>query len=316
MRIVEWDELPPGTEEQVHMMDLSAGWTPQDFKTLKELIRLGYPASDYFALFAMEGDQVLSTVRVLNLPVTTRLGTESVAAIQGVLTRYDQSGKGLARKVLTEVHRRERSAGRRLSMLWTGRTSFSHDLYSSLGYSDFYTPQTAARRVTRGRQSDKRYAFRKVREADAGLLEQLHARATRGRLGFTPRPAGVVTSFFRFGLVRPGALRLVTFDERPIGYVEFQSGDGWAKSEEVVVEEERISEVLSLLESLAGNKWLTLRGTFVGDASDELKRRGYSISPLAYYGMMGLQLEGKSVDMAKELGIPRRRFSCQLMDFF
>ena len=67
---------------------------------------------------------------------------------------------------------------------------------------------------------------------------------------------------------------------------------------------------------MVGNKWLTLRGTFVGDAREELKRRGYSISPLAHYGMMGLHLEGKQLDMAEELGIPRRRFSCQLMDFF
>ena len=252
MRIVEWDELPAGAEEQVHLMDMSANWTPQDFNTLKELRRLGYPTSDYFALFAMEGDQVLSAVRVLNIPVTTRRGTETIAAIQGVVTRYDRSGKGLARKVLTEVHRRERSAGRRLSMLWTTRSSFSHDLYSSLGYSDFYTPETATKRITSGRPGDKRYAFRKVSGAEAGLLERLHAWATKGRLGFTPRPAGIVTSLFRLGVVRPGAIRLVTLDERPIGYAEFQSGGGWAKSDEVVVERESTDEVLSLLESWWG----------------------------------------------------------------
>ena len=134
LRILEFGELPASLEPQAHLLDVAVGWSPLDFGRVNEAIKLGYPRADYVGVYAVEKNEIQSVVRVLRVPYTLADGTsETISAIAAVVTRRDRSGKGLARELLEEVHRREAAAGIRFATLWTGLSIFAHNLYKSMG---------------------------------------------------------------------------------------------------------------------------------------------------------------------------------------
>jgi GNAT superfamily N-acetyltransferase len=317
LRIVDFGDLPPSAEASVHLLDMSAGWGPIGFSWLKEMRGLGYPAADYVGVYAVEGGEVQSMVRVLRVPFSTTEGRETVSAIQGVVTRRDRSRHGLARKLLGEVHLREKAAGSRFVLLMTGHSNMAHNLYNSMGYFDLYTPPLAMRR-SRGRTTrPKGYELRKVRSGDSRVIESLHADATRGRLGFTPRAAHILDWVFRLGFVKQESLRLILREGEPLGYLELQKNPGWVQSDELVLRDPAAAEdVESLIESEADGGWVALRGTSVRDHFGALRRRRYSITDYSYYGLLGLSLVGGGLGPLKALGTADSRFTCQLLDYF
>ena len=317
MRIVELDDLPPSAEASVHLLDMTAGWGPLGFGTLKEIKGLGYPAADYVGLCAVESGKVVSMVRVLRIPFSATKGRETISAIQGVVTRRDRSRHGLARRLLDEVHRRERSVGSKFAILWTGHSLMAHSLYNSMGYLDLYTPPLAMRRAGSRPAGPSGYELRKIKRGDARIVEGLHADSTRGRLGFTPRATRIFDWIFRLGFVKQEWLRLILRADEPVGYVEVQKNLGWVLSEEVVLRDPAMADdVVSLLESEAGDGWLALRGTFVRDFHGALRGRRYSFSDHTYYGLLGLPLAGGGPRSLKALGAADPRFTCQLLDYF
>ncbi len=173
MRIVDHDELPPSSQEQVHLLDMTAGWGALDFSEINHARKMGYPAADYFGVYAMEGTEVLSAVRVIELPFTTPKGVEEIAGVQGVVTRRDSGRTGLARQLLEEVHRREKAAGREFALLWTGRGMVAHGLYEKLGYVDVYTPELAIRHIPKRATEPEGHRLRKARPADPVIAGDL-----------------------------------------------------------------------------------------------------------------------------------------------
>jgi GNAT superfamily N-acetyltransferase len=318
MRIASLDELPREWEPQVQLLDASVGWFPSDFRLMREVRSMGYPAADYFGVYAVEGDEVRSEVRVLRIPYTLAGGTtETVSAVCGVATRREWSRRGLARALLAEVHRREAAIGNRFCILWMGFWNFSHALYSSMGYVDVYTPKLAMRRCDRPKSEGRKYGLRTTKKGDVTTIEKLHAESTRGRVGFTPRPKSVLPPLFKLGFIKPDAFRLILSDGEPVGYCNMQKGRGWVKSDEVVLTERADpKEVVSLLQRKSAPGWLTLQGTFVRDSSGLLGKLGYSFTDYAYYGLMARPLRGVHRDLKRELGTASPSFTCHSLDYF
>jgi hypothetical protein len=259
---------------------------------------------------------------VTRIPYTLPNGKkEIVSAIGGVITKQDHSGQGLARRLLKEVHRREKAYGSRFSLLWTGRNNIAHHLYASLGYVDIYTPELAMVKCIRKPEApSEQYSLEKARSSDAKTIEQIHSDATKNRLGFTPRVPGLVGILFKLGWVRPELFRLILRDNEIIGYcLEFQKSKGWTGSSEIVVAGHRAEgeHVIPLLEREAGNGWLILGNTFVRDNYATLKSRRYSIASFAYTTLMALPLDGtKSHDIAPLLSAEDAGFVCHRLDSF
>jgi GNAT superfamily N-acetyltransferase len=320
MRIVEHDEISSDLEGEVQLLDLCAGWGTMDFHRTKEARKLGYPAADYFGVYAIEDGRILSAVRVLRLPYTLPEGqTETVSAIQGVTTRRDRRGLGLGRELLNEVHTRERRAGNRFSLLWTSRSNTAHWLYESIGYRDVYTPDLATRRIPRRTVPQDRCRLAKVEAGDVAKIERIHATATQGRIGFTPRDRVFLRSRLELGFVRPDSFRLVIKEDRPIGYIELRDAATGVKVSEVVMTggSSHVVSLLSALERLAAGRWLTLWNTFVRDSKNVLSGRGYAVSDFAYYSLMALPLDKSSFEFQESaLGTIDPRFVCQALDYF
>ena len=296
---------------------MSAGWGALGFSRMARARKMGYSAADYFGVYAVEGNEILSAVRVIKVPFTTPNGVERIVGIQGVVTRRDQGRTGLARNLLEEVHRREKGAGTKFALLWTGRGQVAHNLYEKLGYVDVYTPELAVGRTSKNPVTSNGYRMRKARSTDFGLIEKLHTEGTKGRPGFTPRPAKVIELAIRLGFAGLDTLRIITKNRRPVGYAQVERILGWPRLEELLLLPEAEPEaVLSLLEAEAHGGWYALRNTAVREHLDLLRRRGYSTSNLAYYSLLAKPLDRENHDMTKELGATSRRFTCQAFDYF
>jgi len=317
LRILEFDELPSGLQPQVQLLDLSAAWAPNDFKKFKEARRIGYPSADYVGVYAVENGEILSAVRVLRLPYTTPEGVQQIAGIQGVVTRRDSGRKGLARRLLLEVHRREKAAGSKYSLLWTGRGQVAHSFYESLGYRDVYTPELATLHKEARDRGLGRYSLKDVKKDDTSHLEALHNKAMTGRLGFIPRPSGIIRSLIHIGFLARESLHAVFHGGKLVGYALLQKHSTWCSLDELVLDAETpLEEVVPTLEEAALGGWFVIRNTSVRDALPLLRKRGYHYSPFAYYSLLALPLEKPSEGIVAELGTGRRRFTCQQLDYF
>ena len=304
-------------ETQAQLLDLSVGWAPVGFEKFGEAKKLGYPCAEYAGVYAVKDGQILSAVRVLRLPYTTRHGIKKVAGIQGVVTRRDNGRKGLARKLLLDVHQREKAAGCDYSMLWTGRGLVAHSLYEGLGYRDVYTPDLASVRKERRDRGQGRYALKAVQNDDIPALEELHDRVTAGRLGFTPRPHGMIQSVIHLGLLATESLRTIYHARQLVGYAVLQKHPTWCSLEVLCLNAEAsVGNVLRTLEGTTDGSWFVIRNTVVKDMSKLLEMRGYQYSSFAYYTLLALPL-GEPVDRVEdELGTGTSRFTCQALDYF
>jgi GNAT superfamily N-acetyltransferase len=325
MRIIQHDELPAELEAKAQMLQASAGWGPMDFARLNEERRRGFPAPDFYAVYAVEGKEILSKVEVLRLPYTMKNGERvTFTAIAGVLTRNDMVGKGLARTLLEEVHRRERMDGMNLSLLWTNKTNRAHRVYESLGYSDAYSPDLAIKRLGRqgGTKKPEGYETRQVTLEDSDLIERIHAESTRNRIGFCPRAKNVPGIYYKMDIAKPESFHIILRDGKEVGYFELHEETFGAKrsSEVVLKDSELTNDVISLIESEVEDSWLVLLNTFVRDSRKQLEKLGYSFTDHTYYVLMARPLDDKlaqdKFDTVKKLGTTDSKFVCHSLDYF
>ena len=322
IRIHDLDTLPTPLRPQLAAFGASDGDPPQDFGLIGRIKRLGHPASDYYAVYAVENDQVLSRVETLQLRFHGFEGAQTVVGISDVLTRPDGLGRGFAKALLREVHRRESARGRDWSFLWTHRSWGAHRLYESLGYEDVYSPPIALResprRAPRSLPAGYRWTTAGVR--DEGRLERLFDAATRGRLGFVPRSRGFPRVRFRLGWRKPENHRILTFGRQAVGYANLSDLSSWnvSTNEVVVTLPEHLEPMVLGLEALARGRWLTFQVTsFVRDAEKVLATRGYAVYPTSHFVLMAKRLRSKPSRGEDLRGVFRSsRFSSHRGDMF
>jgi hypothetical protein len=187
-----------------------------------------------------------------------------------------------------------------------------------MGYKDIYIPDIATMRSRGGGASDEGYALEKVAGWDIAKVERLHTVATRGKIGFTPRPRGLVRSLVKFGLVKPDSFRFIVRDGRRVGYLEIQEASNWVNVSEVALTEGLSSTgLLTVLERLSTGRWLSFWNTFVRDSRKALNERGFAVSDLGDTTLMAFPLERlSSSDPISALGTADPRFVCQLLDHY
>ncbi len=192
MRFLTYDELTPALETDRNLIHLASFGGAFPRRAIDLYRRRGKSFADYVAVFAVERGRLLGQTYVLRIPYTFSDGTELVSGIAGVGTRPDRGRSGVARAILTEVHRREREAGIRYSTLWTNRSWGAHNLYEELGYRDVYAFPWVAHGPTSG-ASRRPSGVRPARKSDLGDIERLHARRARGRRGFLREANGYLS---------------------------------------------------------------------------------------------------------------------------
>ncbi|MCI4353571.1 MAG: GNAT family N-acetyltransferase [Thermoplasmata archaeon] len=300
MRIVELADLPTALRPQLATLSWLDGDYPQDESFLRRLRRLGFPYSDYQALFAIEGDQVLGKVETIVLPFVTASGTQPVLGVTGVSTRPDALERGIATILLEQAHARERHSDRKWAFLWTHRSWGAHRLYERLGYRDVYSPPAALRRIppSARRPVPNGYGWETLKTAEVPFLDRVLHAGSRERHGFIPRFPGSFRLRFQMGWRHLSEYNLLRKGSVPVGYAFATSNPAAIAAYEVVVTAARHSvPMVAALERRAAGRWLVFgHTTFVRDHEELLRGRGYA-----------LYREGHATLMAKPLGPSTRR---------
>ena len=112
-------------------------------------------------------------------------------------------------------------------------------LYESLGYEDVYSPPNAIGwdHVRRARKPPTGYEFPRETATNGVRLERILRSATRGRLGFVPRPAGSLRTRLALGWRKAGSHRVLSKGSQSVGYAHFSDDSLWnLTANEVVVD--------------------------------------------------------------------------------
>jgi GNAT superfamily N-acetyltransferase len=293
MRVLTYDELTPEMDLDRALIHLSAFGGVYPSRTV-DLERARLKAlADYAGLFAVEGGRVLAQVFVQRIPYAFHDGPGTISGIAAVGTRPDRARAGIARRLLTEVHRREREAGIEFAALWTNRSWGAHGLYERLGYRDVYSsPWVAHGPAGRQWRGARAKGVRPGRRTDLSAIDDFHDRQCEGRLGFYRRPNGFSRVMYRLGHLDPGRNLLVARrGPRMLGYAHIDQNRWRVTCGELVGSSAAARR--SLVHEVgraAGGRHFVFQHTLLSESPEIFRGPGYRSVPTGWYAMMGLDL--------------------------
>ena len=321
MRLVSFDELSPSMDVDRLLVHLSSlGGSPK--RAAVDLWRRRSDIyADYAAIFAVDGGAVVGQTYVKRLEYAFPDGPETISAIASVGTRPDRARTGVARRILDEVHRREREAGCRYATLWTNPSWGAHRLYEKLGYRDVYTVPWALRPSRPARRSaGRRSSARPARRCDLAELQRIHDQDAAPRLGFCRRPKRWFETAAAVRDLDPAKELVVVRDEgRPVGYASVLATPQRALCGELVGPSVAVRRrLLGEIERRAGTGPAVLQGSLVADQRPLLEDRGYRILPTGWWCFMAKRLRADWDARTAMTTFATRdpRFTCQLGDRF
>lgn len=321
MRIRTFDELTPSMDSARLLVHLSSLGGAADRNAVRLWRARSDLFSDYVGVFAVERGEVLGQTLVKRLAYTFPGGTERIAAVASVGTRPDRARHGVARRLLEEVHRREREAGVRFVSLWTNFSWGAHRLYEQLGYRDTYAFPWAVRRPRTDPGARRAPgSAQPATLADLEAIERLHDRLAEGRLGFCRRPRRFLRLQAMTREVDPARELLVVRRDRAVtGYAHLQSTATRTISGELMAgtRADRVRLVQGV-ERRAHGAAVAFQHTPITDDPALFRRRGYARMGAGWYVFMTADLSGSgdSRAPASEFAVDDPRFLCLSGDRF
>ena len=321
MRVLTYDELTPAMDLDRALIHLSAFGGVFTARAIDLFRRHLKNLAEYVGVFAVEEGRLLGQIFVHRLPYAFREGPGVISGIAAVGTRPDKGRSGIARRLLTEVHRREREAGVEYAALWTNRSWGAHALYEQLGYRDIYSPpwvahapRTVAGRPPRGGQ------IRPARPADLDVIDRFHNRQSAARLGFYRRPRGFSRIVSRVGELDPGKNLIVAFrGGELVGYAHLDPNPWRVVCGELMAEssETRRALIHEVIRTARGRHFV-FQLTPVSDSARFLRGPGYAPLSQAWYGLMGAALgrEWRLREAIRQFATDDPKFTCQAGDRF
>lgn len=134
MEIRMYDEVKDDYGVTMQGLSASAFWGYWTRERI-ELDRKYHPFhSKEFAIYAVEGDELIGQVKLYEFPIETSEGREIVGGIGGVLSHPAHARKGTASKLMERTHEMFIEKGIRYSFLRTANSLVAYGLYVKLGY--------------------------------------------------------------------------------------------------------------------------------------------------------------------------------------
>lgn len=183
MDILEYDDVDPLSVLELNMLALEFPLTPEHVAHIRRTDPRPFP---FFAIYAVEDEQVLGQVGVFRLPMVSTEGREDVGAVWAVSTHPQHAGRGIASLLLDEAHARMRDAGLRFSTLGTNRYRVAYKLYQQHGYEDTQVLATAFARWETAHQPTRLRA-RPLGSGGFDLVDKIYVDIARDYLGFSWR---------------------------------------------------------------------------------------------------------------------------------
>lgn len=293
MRVLTYDELSASMGLDRALIHLSAFGGVFSSRAV-DLLRGRLKAfADYVGVFAVEDGRVLGQVFVQRIPYAFREGPGRISGIAAVGTRPDRGRHGIARRLLTEVHQREREAGLEFAALWTNRSWGAHTLYERLGYRDIYSSPWVVHGPSRPpRRRSRTPGVRPGRMSDLEDIDRFHDRECESRLGFYRRPSGFSETEVLLGSVDPGKNLLVARrGSKLVGYAHIDPNSSRVLCGELAGDSSAARRLLvSEVMRSAGERPFVFQHTLLRDAPQLFRGHGYVSVPTSWYVMMGADL--------------------------
>ena len=321
-RILTFRELPPRWQADCVLLlhnAFGSSWDP------RAMSRPGferiYPRpSEYVGVCAVDRGRVVSAVLVHRFPFRTRRTDGICSGLGAVATLPTHAGRGLARSLIEEVHRRERRSGSPFVLLYTGRSIVAHSLYEGLGYHDVLDFPRAARLAPKTlRPLPRGWRWRRAVPDDRRSIEELRTEMGRTRFGFTREGVDwwpVPPQWFAAG---PLDWFVLEHDRSIVGYAGFTTEGQVRVSNEGMARTDAARSFLSRsLEREASGSWLVIGSSLFHELRDVPGMRAYSVVKGSYSVLMARSLEGRPSrsGLIHELGTDRPDFLIGVADAF
>ncbi len=321
MQIRTFDELTDSLEADralVHLAGFGGIFPAEQVRLMRRTTR---NLADYGGVFAVEHGRLVGQIFVLRIPSAFPDGPAIVGGIAAVATAPDRARSGIARRLLTEVHRRESEAGIDFTALWTNRSWGAHRLYEKLGYRDVYFPPWAIQRIRYpSPHGADRAAVRPGRISDLAAIDRLHDDLARERLGFYRRPPRFSDTERRLGNLSPkDALLVVRRRGALLGYAHVGGGPSRPVCGELLSATARARRaLLAGVHRRARGNAVAFQNSVVPDTPELRTGRSSAVLPTTWYGLLGCRL-GRSWsqrEAVRAFATDDRRFLCLAGDKF
>ncbi len=187
-RVVDYDELDADHGTQASCHEIMAYGSSGDDSRVRTMRLRATGVAPYYGMYAPDGQDVLGQVLVHRFNFVFPDGTSRpVSALAGITARPDRARRGVARGIIRAFLEREED-GIDHSLLWINRSWQAHDLYTSLGFRDMFSPPLAYRRVPQRRQVAGAVSFARCGMKDIRSIVKMHARTCEGRTGIVFLP--------------------------------------------------------------------------------------------------------------------------------
>lgn len=318
--IVSYDELTHSQKIQAISLETTAFGGATDIRGVQLLRECSGSTSGYYAMHAVEDGETIGQVIVFRIDYSfPGMGTRKVSGLAGITTRADKSRKGIARRIIEEVHERERKEGITHSLLWTNSSWHAHDLYLSLGYRDIFSSPLAFKdNITTG--GDTPYTFSTARKSDVHLFSDMHSAYSKGGTGFVHRSPGLDPVMVQTGRVALKNIQLIKNGYGNVGYMYAEKDGSILRCRELVIlPGQSRAEIVDAVESRVKKGGVAMfRDMLTAGTTDFFLSRGYSLFPVQWKVLMGKRL-GKDMDESEavtEFGTARADFFCSAGDGF
>lgn len=288
MEILEYAKVDPNQVLAINLFGLGYPFTPaRAARTIAAETRL----APFVALYAADEGQVLGQVGVMRATLETKDGPEVFGALWAVSTRPDQTGKGIATRLVEEAHRRMRRWGLRYSYLTTSRATVAHHVYQKVGYRDLVALDQALAPARSGQGARARgkdaagsesvagppWRAVPAGESEGNALYELYTRAVSGRLGFTHRAPNFVDALTAAGDLSWSDVLLLKEGARSVGYGLSRAGAECVWVNEVtVVPGHDLTRALKALREAFADRAIVCRGVHSAATRAALDRAGFT----------------------------------------
>jgi GNAT superfamily N-acetyltransferase len=296
-----------------------SSWDPYEIGTPR--FDRQYPRhADYVGLCAVERERIVSSVVVHRFPFRTRERNCICSGLGAVATLPAFTRRGLARRLIEEVHRRERESGSPFVLLYTGRSIVAHALYESLGYRDVLLFPRAVRWVPKHKRTLPRgWRWRRATLDDRQAIEELRKDLGRARLGFTREGVEWWPGPEKWFASGPESWFVLERDRSICAYANLRTeGQLRACHEGMARTTLARRYLLSSLESEASGGWLLLGSPLIYELRQAPGIRAYILAQGSHSVLMAKSLDGflRPSDLAHELGTDRPDFLIGVADSF
>jgi GNAT superfamily N-acetyltransferase len=211
MQILEYDDVDPVSVLQLNTLALDFELTPEHVAHLR---RCDPRLFSFFALYAVEEEQILGQVGAFHSPMVSREGREEVGVIWALCIHPNNARQEVASLLLNEVHLRMRAVDLRFSTVGINRNQIAYQFYQQHGYEDTRILATAIGRWETGHKPTRL----KAQQAGAcgyDHIENLFKDISRNYLGFAWRHVPFTPLHDKFNL---GDIWILSENDYPIGY--------------------------------------------------------------------------------------------------